>query len=117
MSGKGKISSRREMLTHSEGTFSRRASRATVIVALALIALSGSAFAQQPATQSAEPRATPPPPAAPRSVKFPTPQERTLANGLRVVVVERHTTPLAAARLIVKTGGEADPAQLPGLAD
>ncbi|MCA1816993.1 MAG: insulinase family protein [Acidobacteria bacterium] len=93
---------------------SPRAARAIVFVALLFVALSPSAFAQQPA---AVPRETPPPPAAPHSVKFPVPVERTLANGLRVVVVERHTTPLAAARLVVRTGGEADPAQLSGLAD
>jgi zinc protease len=90
----------------------RRASFA--LAALSLLILSTHAFAQQPV---AVPRETPPPPAAPRTVKFPTPQERTLANGLRVVVVERHTTPITAARLIIKTGGEADPTQLPGLAD
>ncbi len=74
--------------------------------------------AQTPRTaQQAEPRATPPPPAAPRSVQFPVPEERTLSNGLRVVVVTRHNVPLVSARLLVKTGGEADPAQLAGLAD
>jgi zinc protease len=92
----------------------RRVSQAFTLVKFTLLILSASAFAQQPV---AVPRETPPPPAAPRTVKFPTPQERTLSNGLRVVVVERHTTPITAARLIIKTGGEADPTQLPGLAD
>ncbi|HVG29750.1 MAG TPA: pitrilysin family protein [Pyrinomonadaceae bacterium] len=90
----------------------RHAFYALALLVMTLALLSSAAFAQAPATQ-----ATPPPPAAPRAVKFPTPVERTLANGLRVVVVERHTTPLAAARLLVKTGGEADPAPLAGLAD
>jgi zinc protease len=90
----------------------RRAFYALALIVLTLALLASAAFAQTPA-----PQATPPPPSAPRSVKFPTPVERTLANGLRVVVVERHTSPLAAARLLVKTGGEADPAQLAGLAD
>lgn len=90
----------------------RHAFYALALVVLSLALLTASAFGQ-----TAEPRATPPPPAAPRSVKFPAPQERTLANGLRVVVVERHETPLASARLLVKNGGEADPAQLAGLAD
>jgi zinc protease len=88
----------------------RHAFYALALVVLTLALLSSAAFAQTPA-------ATPPAPAAPRAVKFPTPVERTLPNGLRVVVVERHTTPLAAARLLVKTGGEADPAPLAGLAD
>ena len=60
---------------------------------------------------------TPPAPAAPRSVAFATPVERTLANGLRVIVVERPGTGLVSARLLVKTGGEADPENRAGLAD
>ena len=92
----------------------RHAFYALALIVLTLALLTSAAFAQTPA---AAPLATPPPPSAPRGVKFPTPVERTLPNGLRVVVVERHTTPLAAARLLVKTGGEADPAQLAGLAD
>ena len=60
---------------------------------------------------------TPPPPAAPREVKVPQPVERTLANGLRVIVVQKSGVPLVAARLMIKTGGEADPAGRAGLAD
>ena len=52
---------------------------------------------------------TPPPPSAPRSVTLPKPVEKTLKNGLRVIVIERGEVPLAAAQLLVKTGGEADP--------
>ncbi|HYN25356.1 MAG TPA: hypothetical protein VES69_09975, partial [Pyrinomonadaceae bacterium] len=36
------------------------------------------------------PQETPPPPAAPRSVNIPKPDEKTLKNGLRVVVIEDH---------------------------
>jgi zinc protease len=60
---------------------------------------------------------TPPPPASPRSVNVPKPSERTLANGLRVIVIENHATPLVGAQLLVKNGGEVDPANLSGLAD
>jgi zinc protease len=67
--------------------------------------------------QTAAPQATPPPPAAPRPVSVPKPVERTLKNGLRVIVVEHHSTPLVAARLMVKNGGEVDPPSLSGLAD
>ena len=76
--------------------------------AFVLACLSSNAFAQT---------ATPPPPAAPRSPTFPAPVEQTLKNGLRVIVVERANTPLATALLMVKHGGEADPASLAGLAD
>ena len=44
------------------------------------------------------PQATPPPPSAPRSVEVPKPVEKTLANGLRVIVVERSQVPLATAQ-------------------
>ncbi|HEY6189793.1 MAG TPA: pitrilysin family protein [Pyrinomonadaceae bacterium] len=60
---------------------------------------------------------TPPPPSAPRSVTLPKPVEKTLKNGLRVIVIERGEVPLAAAQLLIKTGGEADPPELAGLAN
>jgi len=63
------------------------------------------------------PQATPPPPAPPRSLQVPKPAEKTLANGLRVIVVERSSTPLVSAQLLIKNGGEIDPPQLAGLAD
>src|SRR5690349_22400734 len=63
------------------------------------------------------PQATPPPPAPPRSVTFPKPAEETLPNGLRVIVIERHETPLVSAQLLIKNGGEVDPSELAGLAD
>jgi zinc protease len=63
------------------------------------------------------PQATPPPPTAPRSVQFPKPFEKTLANGLRVVVVQRSEVPLITAQLLIKSGGEVDPADLSGAAD
>ncbi len=63
------------------------------------------------------PQATPPPPSAPRTVQFPKPVERTLPNGLRVVVVQRSEMPLVSAQLLIKSGGEVDPADLSGTAD
>jgi zinc protease len=60
---------------------------------------------------------TPPPPASPRSVNVPKPVERTLSNGLRIIVIENHSTPLVGAQLLVKNGGEVDPSGLSGLAD
>jgi zinc protease len=60
---------------------------------------------------------TPPPPAAPRSVNIPKPDDKTLKNGLRVVVIEDHDIPLISAQLLIKNGGEIDPAPLSGLAD
>ena len=47
------------------------------------------------------PQATPPPPTAPHSVAFPKPSEKTLPNGLRVVVVQRSQMPLVTAQLLI----------------
>jgi zinc protease len=60
---------------------------------------------------------TPPPPAPPRPFNFPKPAEKTLANGLRVIFVERPGTSLATAQVLIKNGGEVDPPKLAGLAD
>jgi zinc protease len=59
---------------------------------------------------------TPPSPAAPREAKLPQPVEKTLANGLRVIVVPKRDIPLVAAQLTIKTGGAADPQGKDGLA-
>jgi zinc protease len=72
--------------------------------------------AQEPSPSPAQ-REQPPPPSEPRTVNFPVPVERTLRNGLRVVAVERRGTPLVSAQMWIRTGGEADPADLPGLAE
>src|SRR5438552_1870531 len=63
------------------------------------------------------PQATPPPPTAPHSAVFPKPVEKTLANGLRVIVIPRTQMPLVSAQLLIKSGGEVDPADLSGVAD
>lgn len=57
-----------------------------------------------------------PKPAEPRPAKLAVPQEKTLANGLRVIVVERPGVPLLSAELIVRSGSETDPEKLAGLA-
>jgi zinc protease len=59
---------------------------------------------------------TPPPPAAPRETKVPQPVEKTLGNGLRVIVVPKPGLPLVAARLMIRTGAAADPKNRDGLA-
>jgi zinc protease len=71
------------------------------------------AFALRVHAQSEQP----PAPAAPRVVTVPKPIERTLKNGLRVIVVERQNVPLVTAQLLVKSGGEIDPENLAGAAD
>ena len=88
------------------------------------VLLTPTVFAQTPPTMPAETPASPsvggqespPPPAAPRAVTYPTPVERTFANGLRVIAVRRTNVPLISAQLVIKTGSEADPANRAGLA-
>ncbi|MEO7690503.1 MAG: pitrilysin family protein, partial [Sphingomonas sp.] len=57
------------------------------------------------------------PPAAGPSVAaaIPTPQEFTLANGLRVIVVEKHDLPLVTANLVATGGAALDPPLRAGL--
>ena len=59
---------------------------------------------------------TPPAPSAPHEVTFSQPKETKLANGLRVVVVERPGLPLLAAELLVRSGAEVDAKDFAGTA-
>lgn len=52
----------------------------------------------------------------PRPFVLPEPIVRVLSNGLKLVVIERHSLPLVTLRLVVKAGAEADPAGLAGMA-
>ena len=69
-----------------------------------------------PSVQPAE-RQTPPPPGPPVTPRLPVASEKTLPNGLRVIVAHDGTLPLVTAQLTVKAGGAADPAGKAGLAD
>ncbi|HEY2358156.1 MAG TPA: pitrilysin family protein [Phenylobacterium sp.] len=59
-------------------------------------------------------RQAPPPIGSPVAPVLPKPAERTLANGLRVVVARSSDLPLVTAELTLKTGGWADPSGLAG---
>jgi len=59
---------------------------------------------------------TPPPPAAWHEIKFVTPKETRLKNGLRVIVAERPGLPLLSAEILIGQGAAADPARLAGTA-
>lgn len=83
---------------------------------LRLLTFVGLLMAMTPLNSLAQQEA-PPPPSAPRSVKLPQPVEKSLKNGLRVIVVERGGMPLVSAQLLVKNGGGADPDTLPGVAN
>ena len=62
-------------------------------------------------------RTPPPSPAAERPVVTPLVTERTLANGLRVIVAPTKGLPLVSARLSFEAGAWADPAGKAGTAD
>jgi zinc protease len=72
----------------------------------------------EPAAVPAAPAAwtAPPPPLArvPARLAAATPVEARLANGVRVVVVERHARPLVEVRLVVPRGGVGDPRNAAG---
>jgi zinc protease len=73
----------------------------------ALIALP--AAAQQPTEQ-------PPAPGQLRPFTIPPARELRLANGVRVVVVEKHTLPIVTGRVLVAAGSMYEPAEKNGLA-
>jgi zinc protease len=60
--------------------------------------------------------ATPPPPQPMQELRFPAFAERTLANGLRVVTVERHNEPAVTVELLLPAGALFEPAAKAGLA-
>jgi len=72
----------------------------------------GTAFLAPPLHAREFPPEVPPP----KPMVIPAPAIQTLSNGLQVVVVERHTLPLITLRLVVKSGAECDPPNLPGTA-
>ena len=72
------------------------------LTAAGLLLAASSASAQQ---AQAPARQTPPSPAPAREVRFPEFQEKTLSNGLRVVVIEQHEQPAVSVRLLMPTAG------------
>lgn len=58
----------------------------------------------------------PPRPLAPRDIRIPPYEIRTLPNGLRVVVVSQHEQPAVSLRLLVRAGSAQDPPGKPGIA-
>ncbi len=59
---------------------------------------------------------TPPAPSERHEIKFATPKETRLGNGLRVIVAARPGLPLLAAQLLVRNGSEVDPDGFAGTA-
>jgi zinc protease len=80
----------------------------------AALALAGALLlAARPADAQRQP---PPPPMPAGPLQFPAFHETTLPNGLRVLVVENHSHPVASVSLMVGSGSAAVPAERVGLA-
>ncbi len=78
------------------------------------------AGSEQAAVESANPdepwRNEMPQPGPERPLRLATPNAFTLPNGLQVIHIERRGLPLVAARLVARTGSDANPPDKPGLA-
>jgi zinc protease len=87
--------------------------------ALALAAVSAALLVAAHATAQEKTRMkqTPPPPKPAQEIHFPAFEEKTLANGLRVVVIEQHENPSLSLQLLVPGGKVYAPAAKAGLAD
>jgi zinc protease len=83
-----------------------------IISVLTALALAASSVSAQQA-----PKQTPPPPKPAKEIRFPAFEEKTLANGLRVVVIEQHETPSLSLQLLFPGGKVHTPAGKAGLAD
>jgi zinc protease len=83
---------------------------------LALTASAGLAQTKTAAAKSSVP-ATPPPPAPAKEIRFPAFQEKTLGNGLRLVVIEQHEEPLVSLRMLLDAGKAYEPDGKAGLAE
>lgn len=76
------------------------------------------AISVQPSVPAPPDQRQPPPPAGPPArADLPRPVERTLPNGLRVIVAKSTNLPLVNAIFEVRAGGAADPRGRAGLAD
>ena len=52
-----------------------------------------------------------------RALQVPTPESTQLPNGLTLILSERKSIPMVAADLVVRTGSDANPVDMPGLAN
>lgn len=85
-----------------------------LLIGFALLGLASGAVAQPAAAPA---KVTPPPPGPAKDVRFPAFEQKTLGNGLRVVVVEQHEQPAVSLRMVFKAGKVFEPEGKAGLAE
>lgn len=89
----------------------------TTFMTIATLSFAATHLAASPLAAQAKPASTTPPAlAAPKALTLPAMVERTLPNGLRLVIVEQRELPVVDIALVVRTGSEADPKGKAGLA-
>ncbi|HKV09520.1 MAG TPA: insulinase family protein [Thermoanaerobaculia bacterium] len=86
-----------------------------LLIGLALLGVASGAVAQTAAAPAK--KVTPPPPAPAKDVRFPAFEQKTLGNGLRVVVVEQHEQPAVSVSMVLKAGKVFEPEGKAGLAE
>lgn len=102
------------MNRHASSPSGRRAIKRLAALSLGLLTTPLMLSAQ---TGESRPASTTPPVLGPaRALVLPQMSEKTLANGLKLVVVERHELPIIDATLVIRTGAEADGVARGGLA-
>jgi len=90
------------MISNRGGTFSRRNVERVLVASLA-VAL---AFASDAALGQT---VQPPPPGPLRPYIFPAVEQFQLDNGLKVILVQKHTLPVVEGRLIIDAGAMREP--------
>jgi zinc protease len=93
-------------LNHQSSIVNRQSLRSLLFLVLVLVPYARGRDRQYPPTVP-----------SPTPVVLPAPAQRTLANGLRVVVIERHSLPIVTLRLVARAGAEEDPPNLAGTAE
>lgn len=88
----------------------RRKGLLFLMLMASVLGMPGWGLAQQ------SPKPAPPPPQPPAPIRFPAFEQKTLPNGLRVVVIEHHEQPAVSLRLLIKAGAIYDPPEKPGVA-
>jgi zinc protease len=93
-----------------------RLAKPTALALALCLSVGTAAAAQEAQAPAAKKKQTPPPPQPAKEVHFPPFEQKTLGNGLQVVVVEQHETPAVGIQLLVQAGKAHEPATKAGLA-